>query len=387
MSFEIAKGHVRLGPRSEGARYRAWTGFPPAAVVLWWDIDSGSSAGLTARGGIGFAANGSGAGCVVWAAGLGQLAEWPAQAGFLGARRGDPRSAAAPRCVSWFDDGFELDLPDVSKAAYRLHYLAVGGPETRAAVRTIELDGTSLHAVRGLGFEPEAILFLSAVIEPLEPRRYMSPAFGVATRLGSQLACAFAAEVRPEESIVRGAQRADAVLAIPATGADGFSLLSRVVSFDDDGFTLETMSARAGARSLVCLALSGGCCSAGLGRAPRSPFMRSRLHVGFEPTGVLVFSWGLAGSAEVKDIGRLCVGGHAADGGTGCVSWTVRNRSAWPLEARTSSTTSSLLEVLDTTSGGLHASARMRTFRRDGFMLEWPVRDGVPREYVYVAFG
>ena len=93
------------------------------------------------------------------------------------------------------------------------------------------------------------------------------------------------------ETIVRGAQCTDAVAVLPAASASGeIATLSRVVSFDDDGFTLETTHL-ASELPLAVLALEGGDYAVGLGaassrvyesrlRAGRSTRLRHRAHRG-----------------------------------------------------------------------------------------------------------
>jgi hypothetical protein len=109
--------------------------------------------------------------------------------------------------------------------------------------------------------------------------------------------------------------------------------------------------------------------------------------IGFEPSGLLAFTWGLEASADVKDIGRLCLGAASARLDAGCLTWAMRNRRAWPPEPRVRSTTESLMEVLDTRSGSLHARASLESVRLDRFTLEWHVADGFRRAFAYVAFG
>jgi hypothetical protein len=69
------------------------------------------------------------------------------------------------------------------------------------------------------------------------------------------------------------------------------------------------------------------------------------------------------------------------------VTWSVRNRGAWPLEPRARSTTANVFEVMDTTSGDLHAAAAIDAMGRGRFSLAWVVADRYPRSVAYVVFG
>ena len=169
---------------------------------------------------------------------------------------------------------------------------------------------------------------------------------------------------------------------LPAAAASGeIAALSRLVSFDRDGFTLETARLTS-ELPLAVLALEGGNYTVGLGTAS-SPTTR----VGFEPAGALLFGTGLTAMSRARDIGRLCVGGFSHDQSAGCVSWSTRRRGAWPPEPRSRSTSEAVFEVVDTTSGDLHARATLSALGRRRFSLTWPVRDRAPRDFGYVAFG
>ena len=88
----------------------------------------------------------------------------------------------------------------------------------------------------------------------------------------------------------------------------------------------------------------------------------------------------------MKDIGRLCLGAASGHGNAGCLTWSARNRHAWPLEPRVRSIEDNLIEVLDTRSGDVHARAAFGGMRSSGFWLDWLVADGDRRELAYVRW-
>jgi hypothetical protein len=157
--------------------------------------------------------------------------------------------------------------------------------------------------------------------------------------------------------------------------------LSRVASFDRDGFTLETTRLTS-ELPLAILALEGADVTVGLGAASSRD-----TGVGFEPAGALLFGTGLDATSHARDIGRLCLGGFARNLSAGCVSWSTRRRGAWPPEPRSRSSIGAVFEVVDTTPGELHAQATLSGLGRRGFVLSWPVRDRARRDFGYVAFG
>ena len=108
--------------------------------------------------------------------------------------------------------------------------------------------------------------------------------------------------------------------------------------------------------------------------------------VGFRPSALLFFSWGLGASATPRGIGRLCLGAAAA-GEAGCVSWDDRNVTSPETATRVRSSGTHVLVVVDTRTGGIHAQAELASVDEGGFTLDWTVSDGTAREFVYVALG
>ena len=105
--------------------------------------------------------------------------------------------------------------------------------------------------------------------------------------------------------------------------------------------------------------------------------------VGFEPAGALLFGTGLTAVSRSRNFGRLCVGGFSRDRRAGCVSWSARPRPPGP---RSQSTSEAVFDVIDTTSGELHARATLSAIGRRRFSLGW-VKDRPPRDFGFVAFG
>jgi hypothetical protein len=261
--------------------------------------------------------------------------------------------------------------------------LALGGPEVRgAAVRSFVLGAAGARRITGLGFTPGVVLAaLGAGSTAGEPRSGLAVGFGAAARQSGQVAGGFVSQVEAGGTIARGAQCTDAIAVLPAAVASGeVAALSRIASFDADGFTLETTRLTA-ELPLAVLALEGGNFGVGLGSASSRATA-----VGFELAGALLFGTGLDAMSQARDIGRLCMGGFSRDRRAGCVSWSTRRRGAWPPAPRSRSTTEAVFEVVDTTPGGLHARATLSALRGRRFLLSW-VRDRPHRDFGYVAFG
>jgi hypothetical protein len=137
---------------------------------------------------------------------------------------------------------------------------------------------------------------------------------------------------------------------------------------------------------VICLALKGGRYKIGTDVSPKAPGTRRTRRLGFRPSALLAFSWGLRPSQEAKDVGRLCFGA-AASRAQGCATWDDEHRAAPPTKTHVHSTDEALVLVPDTQTGGVHAAAGIGAVDPDSFTLEWARSDGPAREFVYVAFG
>jgi hypothetical protein len=381
MALEVRKGVVRL---EGGTTPLEELDFRPRALVLWWCCERSPGC----AGGIGFATDGAGDASTAWVAddalAPGVLSRWGSEAPLL--LHADPRTpdGSSRGHVRIADRGFAVECDRDPEQPWLVHYLALGGPNLHsAAVRSFVLDGTGTRAVTRLGFTPGVVLAaVGAGSTAGEPQSGLTVGFGAAARLSNQVAGGFVSVTEAGETIARGAQCTDAIAVLPAPAASGeIASLSRLVSFDQDGFTLETTRLTS-EFPLAVLALEGADFTVGLGTASSRTTA-----VGFELAGALLFGTGLNAMSHARDIGRLCMGGFSRDQRGGCASWSTRARGAWPPEPRSRSTTEAVFEVIDTTSGELHAQATLSGLGRRRFSLSWPVRDRASRDFGYVAFG
>jgi hypothetical protein len=376
MALEAAKGIVRLEASTTPAEELS---FRPRALVLWWCRER--SAGCA--GGIGFATDGAGDASTAWVAddtlAPGVLSRCGTGAPLL--FHDDPRTpdASLQGHIRFADRGFSFGCDREPAHPWLVHYLALGGSDLHsAAVRSLVLDGIGTRSVTGLGFTPGVVLAtVGAGSSAGEPQSGLAVAFGAACASSNQLAGSFIAQPEAGETIVRGAQCTGAVAVLPAAASGEIAALSRLASFDRDGFTVETTQL-ATKLPLAVLALGGGDYAVGRGVASSRA-----TRVGFEPAGALLFGTGLTALSRSRDFGRLCVGGFSRDRRAGCVSWSYRAR---PLGPRSRSSSADPFEVMDTTSGELHARATLAALGRRRFSLRW-ARDRPPRDFGFVAFG
>jgi hypothetical protein len=395
MSFESQRGLVTIDSHGRQAgTVAALTRFRPRALLFWWAERDGLRTGSGNRGGIGIQVDGGGAVAHAWFADDRVTTDTVAHAvGDFAVYSLASPLPSAPACkaeAELRDDGFALHWDATADSTWDVHYLAFGGSDLReAAIAGLELVHDDSRLVVDVGFRPDFALFVpTAAGGSDDPSAELCYGIGVAAGPHRQGATGVAARVADGTAVVRSAQRADSVVALPnLEGGAPFRALARVTELGPSGPALAvTVDREASPVPVACLALAGGRYSVAVQVGPPRPARDRTRRVGFQPVGVLAFSWGLASFAEIKEVPRLSVG--AADRtGCGCLSWTLRPRGLWPLEPRSRSTEGCLFEVVDTRSEGLHARARFAGVDGDGFTLEWPESDSRRREFVYTAFG
>ena len=248
-------------------------------------------------------------------------------------------------------------------------------------------DQEGRQRVSGLTFQPDFVLLVPSGVErPGERAAGSLLSIGVATDQASQATSAFLSTAAASGGQSRSSQRTGLIAALPGPGPAESSAFGRLVSLDPDGFTVEWSGNVGKLGSVMCLAVKGGRYKIGADVSPKVPGTRRTARVGFRPSALLAFSWGLAPSTEGKPIGRLSVGA-AASSASGCATWDEEHKTAPPTKAHVHSADEALILVSNTLTGGIHASAGVRKVDSDGFTLDWQRSDGFPRQFVYVAFG
>jgi hypothetical protein len=378
--FRAAKGTFRLGPT--GRRASVELGFALRALVCWWGATAETEVARGNSGGLGFCAEAQTA--AAWASADGATPTHSArcvdECGILGI---DPSGDVTLRAqLQLAPNGFAAEGERAPSSTWTVHYLALGGADLDAKVGMLESPTDAQRVSEtDLGFEPDLILFAPIGAEaPDHTQRGLCAAIGAAARK-DQAGTSYVARDGAEQGEVGGMQRGDAAIAVAADRVEPAALAR--ISTEADGFNSDWSTVWPTPRLVPYLAVGGVRCNLGTAASPGSPGAQ-RVEVGFAPEALLVFTWGLSGRSEPADIGRLCVGGATADD-VGCVSWDDRNVEARPANTRVRSSTTELLVVADTQTGGVHAAAALASLDRRGFRLDWTEADGAARELAYVA--
>ena len=330
-------------------------GFRPFAVVAWWAQQSKAGASRGNRGGIGFWTEAESA-SMAWASEDGAASTRTARiaddSALLGLNEAGAQVAMRAGVESFDEDGLTLGYGTAPAEDWVVHFLAFGGMAVPGG-RVGWISSADVAAITGPEHS-DVVLLLPVPAELGVISRNLIVALGAAGRRGAAVAGYICPDdARPGE--VTGVQRHGAAV------------------FDWPGED----------ESRLChLLLDGVRAKVGIDVSPAGPGSR-RTRVGFRPEALLLFSWGLSASADVRTIGRLCIGGWAS-GRTGCISWDDRNVEARETSTHARSSTEHGLVVSDTRTGRVHAEATLTAVDERGFTLDWS-NDGGHREFAYVA--
>ncbi len=358
--------------------------FAPRAVIAWWSQQRNLGIEHGNRGGIGFWTM-HGTGAIAWAsldgaerASAMTIAE---PIGLLGLDEpGAPPSMRA-ELTRLESDGFTLSWLERPKTAWIVHYLAIGGDFDAVVGWTSPPRGPKSEGLGVPARDDQVLLFAPTAI-PSGAHAAPGLALGIGVAgPGGQAAAAFSVCDGSPPGAVTGAQSTSESIVL-AHGSEAISAVGRVGN-DASETTIDWSKAEPTAGQVCYLALQGIRATVGTDRSPTTP-RRMRTKVGFEPEGLLLFSWGLGPSDVPKRIGRLCIGGASRES-SGCAGWDDRNTASSTTGTHVHSSTSNMLIVTDTQTGDIHAAATLRSLDRRGFTLDWTDSDGKEREFAYLA--
>jgi hypothetical protein len=381
-----SKGLIR--PRKGVLAHDERLHFRPKAIITWWSRQAAVGHTRGNSGGLGLA-TASEYVAVAWASDDGadpaRARRWTSDDAILGFSSASSATPALRGGIAFTDTGFTLKWHNGPSEPWLVHYLALGGDElTHAALTQFATGASGRQSVTGLGFEPDCVVLAPTCVEETSASGLLA-AIGAATPK-AQVGAAFASADGASPSEVRGSQRSDSVTVVPLPGGRELGCRAILRSMDPDGFSLDWQLRHVSMASMVGLALKGGRYLVGTGGSPVGSRRRQHVRVGFRPSGVLAFSWGLEASHETKDIGRLSLGAASASA-SGAAGWGDRNRSASPSSTQAWASEAAILEIADTRRETLHERATFLGFNRDGFVLDWTISDRTRREFAYLAFG
>ena len=363
-------------------------GFTPKALILW---SAGDTADATmtahARGLIGCS---SAPGESVAIVGESFDAQAASSASRRIAAKAFTLAAGGAECdLDSFDaDGFTLDWTANNAAAYRIHYLAIGGAGVTAKAMEWTLPAVAGNqAVAGVGFEPDAVLFLNGISSAAWPVNSadLSVGFGAMDAAGNEWALhARSQNAQATSNTVRVARTDRCLVNITAAKAVNFE--AEFVSVGADGFTVNVPTTSNGAR-MGALCLGGirakvGVSDKDTGAATATQAITG---VGFTPKAVLIAHTADADAATPQDHARFGLGASVVTSEVAIATSDTDNLA--DTSADSYSNAAKAVVKMNNNTQTVDAAADIASFDSDGFTLSWTTNDAVATKLLWVAVG
>ena len=300
MAFSAKVGAFNVSTAAAGnTQAITGVGFQPKAVIFWWSgrTDSTDTVGrLSMLSGVGIC-NASNSRVVAQGS-----ADAAADSDTAALARSDsciaPINGAAAgqgrmSLSSMDSDGFTLSIGIQMTAAYRVHYLALGGTDlTNTAVGGWTTPGaTGNQAVTGVGFQADLVFLLTYVSTGTLPLSSGSIGFGLGAAKSSTARATLASMSRDAQATMQ-TRRYGLDIECLSMIAGGSALNERAdfVSFDADGFTINWLEDSVAGRHCFYLALKGGQYAVGSGLTQTDTVTAITCSPGFQAVAGLIAS-------------------------------------------------------------------------------------------------
>lgn len=376
-------------------------GFQPDAVIFFWTQQTASGFSSAASIGYGFATDSTHQAAVAYASDNNQATtvakRWQSQSRcivILSSAAAGTADAEAT-FTSMDADGFTLNWVNKGSLAWRVHYLAIGGPDLlNSTVGSFTpAAGTGSETITGVGFEPDFLMFLSIDSNTLDaPVSDAKVSIGFAGRnaLGSISNGAVTAVsgegAANSKSFVR--QRLGrAILERNAQFSSANETMeAEVTAFAANEFTIEKYDNDAATETLThYLALRGaqykvGAITKPATEVPPNPaFSTTTTGVGFQPSALFFLSKNIASGTNANEEGRISL--SVSDGTNERATVFHDKNSADPTKVRQANSVDKVIflaqadcpEDVGVCSGTerVISEADVTSFGFDGFSLNW----------------
>lgn len=400
MGAKVQKGFFQKNTGT-GNQTITGVGFQPRAVIFFWTRQTAAGYVANESMGFGFAAGGNQRSVGIVSddnAGSSDFKRNRSAADVImvlvpnSSTNNTINNGARASFTSFNADGFQINWGDNDGRADIIHYIALGGDITNAFVGSFNArTSVGNTAVTGVGFQPDAVLFLNSTIiataSESDRTVYNGKQFnlGMMNSTGQQWAisaCGRDGSGSTPHSL--GQQRTDQVM-VTLTGtctttADSAASYS---SMNADGFTINWSNGAGVAFPIYYLALRGGQHQLGSFNQATGAGNQQTTGVGFEPDGLFLASFGRVASTTLAADSEVSLG--AASGITARGAIWSETRNVDPTDANTSTVTNRVIRLA--TSQTTDAEADLVSFDSAGFTLNWTPVDGTARQLLYWAAG
>lgn len=291
--------------------------------------------------------------------------------------------------VSFDADGLTLNWVTVQATSRRVAILLLGGADlTNAKVLEFAANtATGNQAVTGVGFQADALIFLTAARIALGYTSNAVFCCGAAksatARHALSIAAADAATLAANVNAL-STQRTDrCLIGINASG-EAVDMEADFVSMDVDGFTINWIDAPPTAMLCAVLALKGGQYAIGASAKPTGAApVNQDVDIGFPPKAALWASWNKIAAATVQADGEGSFG--LGDGTAEGTVWGEELDATINTQANHSFVATKALRLASSVST-INAEAD-HSFVGNSWRLAWTTNDAVAKEILYFAAG
>jgi hypothetical protein len=294
---------------------------------------------------------------------------------------------------SFDSSGFTVTWAQGTTIGLIVHYLALGGSDITNA--TLKEHSSPLSAQQvsytGVGFQPDISFFLTAGLSNVDAGNgTLDGGFGVAMSSTKRWTVGWGAYNGANmSSSARNKKKHltnECLTALTASGAD--YLNADLVQMDSDGYTVNWTTVQSSPQLFAVLSLKGG--NYDLGSFAKSvttpgPADDSVSGLSFQPSAVLLESFGIAATTSISADAEASLGAASAVGAAGGI-WFENVDGVLPSVAKSKS---DLTKILSLNSGPatLNAESDLKSFDSNGFTITWTTNNAVAAQILWTAFG
>lgn len=287
--------------------------------------------------------------------------------------------------TSFDADGFTINWGTADGTARIINYIAFGGSDLTVDADLLNSPASTGTQSETTAFNPDGLLFYGFHGPDTIPDNdgSMQPHFGAAVDSSNEASASNRFPNSPPGS--ESTQRTDRTI-LSSDGSAGITRAAQFDSKDATSFTLDWLTVGATALRYLWLALGGISVKAGSFNLSTSTGNQSVTGVGFQPEGIIFFSFCEAATDSVLSAGSFC---YAA-----AKSSTERFVIAWdrPDEgnrfADMSLDRAQVFQAVTTTGTPvIDAEADFVSMDADGFTLNNGTVDATSRQVCFIAFG
>ncbi len=383
-----------MAPAGTGNVSYTGTGFTPKAVIFFHNRDATTGTGTGSQVGAGFCVATSNACIFVSDRNTANPSESVVRHDntkiILGTNQVSATILEAASLVSLDPDGFTLNWSAVSVASI-VGYLAIGDGVTNAAIKELTSPvGTGSVSYTGVGFQPDAIIGISAGFTTAPPNGSIAvngySMLSVAGRGGgiiTQSATGMFSADAVSPTNTSNFLDTNCLISMPGA-SETIAFQAALTSFDNDGFTANWTTTSGGAYFWF-LCLKGLQLQSMAARQKTTIGAQAYAGSGFTPKGLIVFGGGNVPTTVPLATARMHFGlGSSA---TDAMAYGVNSLDGVAAGDCDKRNREGLIVTLLNNTATVIGEATITSLDQNGVTLNWSATDGTAREFIIAALG